>query len=331
MSISTVLITTLIEAVNLAGVETPRFLRKADLPSDFLTNTPKRISLEQYDKAQTAAIELSEDTALGLHMGEMVSLSSLSVVGNLLLNCSGLKEAFEVFNRYHHIISECPPSTLEILNNQAVISYEYPRSTPLCNRLRSEYGIVSLKRLAHSLLNDQLHAIEIRFEHNKPQYVGEYERIFHSDIQFSCEKTQIIFPEAYLHKHFSQPNPELYHLLKKQAEQLLLKLHGASLASQIQSLIEDQYQGIKPQIRQVASHFNVSARTLRRHLQEEGINFTSIVEKTQADIARILLSDPKVSIKSIAYQLGFEEPGSFTRAFKRWTGKTPLEYREKLI
>lgn len=71
----------------------------------------------------------------------------------------------------------------------------------------------------------------------------------------------------------------------------------------------------------------MSGRTLRRHLSERGASFQSLVNEVKARLAERHLSERRLAVGEIAYALGFSEPSAFHRAFKRWTGKTPAEFR----
>ena len=80
-----------------------------------------------------------------------------------------------------------------------------------------------------------------------------------------------------------------------------------------------------------ASAINLSQRSLQRRLGEQSMPFTRLLETTRRELSREYMRDPQRSIGEIAYLLGFAEPGNFSRAFKRWYGKTPSEYRQQSL
>ncbi len=81
------------------------------------------------------------------------------------------------------------------------------------------------------------------------------------------------------------------------------------------------------QIRSIASAVGISVRTLQRRLAERGVDYSALVEGARFDIATQLLKDDRCKLIDIAYDLGYTDPASFTRAFRRWAGVTPSEYR----
>ena len=80
-------------------------------------------------------------------------------------------------------------------------------------------------------------------------------------------------------------------------------------------------------IESVAGNFNISVRTLQRKLKEEGVSYLQIIEEVRKSLAIHYIKKSSSSVKEISAVLGYSEPSGFVRAFKKWTGKTPSEYR----
>ena len=100
-------------------------------------------------------------------------------------------------------------------------------------------------------------------------------------------------------------------------------------SDRIRVLIKEQYRGQRPSLDVISGQLQMSSRSLRRHLQQNGINFTQLLDEIQREIANMLLQHPSMSVKRVALQLGFEEPSSFSRAYKRWSGISPQQYRDE--
>ncbi|MDH3762549.1 MAG: helix-turn-helix transcriptional regulator [Gammaproteobacteria bacterium] len=80
---------------------------------------------------------------------------------------------------------------------------------------------------------------------------------------------------------------------------------------------------------EIASSINLSQRSLQRRLAEQDLSFVRLLEDTRRDLSREYVRDPQRSINEVAYLLGFSEPGNFSRAFRRWYGQTPSQYRQQ--
>ena len=330
MSISILLVRTLVQAVNHAGISTDTFLAASGFDRNLLNDAFAYIPIEAYDHLQLRATELTKDPALGLHMAEQVPLTSLSTFGHLLLNCENLQDALGVFNRYHALVSKCEPSQLHYQGDTAILTYDFPRSHPECNRLRADYGLCAVMYLAHLLTGDAVHPSLVEFEHAAPVYESEYQRIFRCKIQYRARHTRIHVPAHFLKNQFTAANTDLHRFLCAQADTLLRAQQPSSLSDRISILIKEQYRGQRPSLDVIARSLQMSGRSLRRHLQHNGVNFTQLLDEIQHEIADMLLKQPSLSVKRIALQLGFDEPSSFSRAYKRWSGISPAQFREKI-
>jgi len=331
MSISILLVRTLVQAVNHAGISTDAFLSASGLQRDLLEDPFSYIQLEEYDRLQLHAVALTNDPALGLHMAQHVPLTSLSTFGHLLLNCEHLQDALHVFNRYHALVSKCEPSQLHFDGDTAALTYDFPRSTADCNRLRADYGLCAVLQLARLLTGDSVQPLRIEFEHAQPAYDALYQQVFRCPIQYRARATRMHVPAHLLQARFSTSSNDLHRFLCHQAETLLRARESSSLSDRIRVLIKEQYRGQRPSLDVISGQLQMSSRSLRRHLQLSGINFTLLLDEIQHEIADRLLEQPTMSIKRIALQLGFEEPSSFSRAYKRWSGISPQQHRDNQL
>ena len=93
-------------------------------------------------------------------------------------------------------------------------------------------------------------------------------------------------------------------------------------------LLEEVQRGA-PTLQTAAAHLRTSPRTLKRRLQEEGTTFQDLLDSVRCDLAKRYLEEPRLALGEVSFLLGFSEPSAFHRAFKRWTGKTPLAYRQR--
>lgn len=329
MSISILLVRTLVQAVNHAGISTDAFLAASGFARDLLEDPFSYITLEEYDRLQLRAMALTEDPALGLRMAQQVPLTSLSTFGHLLLNCENLQDALHVFNRYHALVSKCEPSQLHFDGDTATLTYDFPRSKPDCNRMRAEYGLCAVVQLARLLTGDSVRPLRIEFEHAQPTYEALYQQVFRCPIHYRARATRIHVPSQLLQARFSAANNELHRFLCHQAETLLRARESSSLSDRIRVLIKEQYRGQRPSLDVISGQLQMSSRSLRRHLQQSGVNFTQLLDEIQHEIANMLLQHPAMSVKRVALQLGFEEPSSFSRAYRRWSGISPQQYRDE--
>ena len=328
--ISMPMIRTILALLTNAGVDVDGFLQDVSIDSAKVTRSNERINLAVYDRIQEKAMEVLDDPALGLHMGERTSPSALGLLGHLLISAPTILESFRLFFKYHRIVSDSEPSELSVDGDYATLTYDYPRSTAVCNRIRAEFGLVQVGNLGRSMLGVDLNAVEVRFEHPPTDYLSEYERIFKAPILFNQPKTQIVFPVDILQRRLLHADATMHALLMEEADKQLEQLQGRkTIADEVEQFLLHTMEDRKPTINRVAEHFGINERTLRRKLESQETSFSELLGKVQCKYAKNLLKDTEVPVESIAERLQFSEPSAFYRAFKRWTGLTPSEYREQ--
>jgi AraC-like DNA-binding protein len=331
MSFSIMLLHALIEAVEPAGVPRADLLRAAGIETRRLDDIDGRLEGEEIDRAQSAALDLTGDEALGLHMGERVTIRPFDVLADLASHAPTLRDAFHSFARFHRILSDGPDTALSERAAIATVRYQVARGAPRCQRLRAEFAMVGFLRMLHHFVRSAPAAKAVYFEHSAPAYRAEYARIFEGAECFDQSFTGIEFDAAWLDRTEQPPNGELYTVLESLAERKLTRVtreggYGERLRDFLLSNVLEQ----RPQMDAVARSLGISVRSLRRRLDEEGISYTSLLNDARASLAKRMLDDPERSIYETAYAMGFSDPSAFHRAFKRWTGMTPTQYRGSL-
>jgi AraC-like DNA-binding protein len=132
-----------------------------------------------------------------------------------------------------------------------------------------------------------------------------------------------------LSRRLPHPQPEYSQLFRDLCRQSISALaRDRGLAGTIKSLIQVG-EGSVPTLEQVASHFNLSSRTLRRHLQARGLSYQGLLDEVRYEEARRYLTSTELGVDSIARLLGYAEARSFRTAFKRWAGMPPFAYRTR--
>jgi AraC-like DNA-binding protein len=330
MSVSISLVRALIEATDRAGIDTERFLTEGKLDRALLQNPNARLDAHTYDALQELALDMSADPAFGLHMGEHATWSAFQVVGYLVSQCRTIREALDVLFRYYRIVSDCQPSYLVERGDESVLIYNFLRTTPRCSRLRAEFGVTRLMRIANMFAGVSSKPRQVWFEHSEPPYVAEYARLFgEHTVLFDQPSTGIVMTTSALDSVQLHPNPNLYNVLKTLADRQLRELDAnAPLSQRIHDLVVHHFTEVEPNMEMIGRHLDMSARTLRRKLAMEGRGFAEIVEHAMGELARNVVSEPNTTIQEAAFRLGFADVTSFHRAFKRWTGRTPKQFRQ---
>jgi AraC-like DNA-binding protein len=191
--------------------------------------------------------------------------------------------------------------------------------------------MVGFLRMMRHLVRSEVTARAVYFEYAAPDYRAEYARIFGGIERFEHEFTGIEFDAALLDQGHMPQKGELYTVLESLAERKLSRVtREGGHAERLRDYLVSNALAQRPQMDAVARSLGISVRSLRRRLDEEGVSYTSLLNEARATVAKRMLEDSSRSIYETAYAMGFSDPSAFHRAFKRWTGMTPTQYRESL-
>jgi AraC-like DNA-binding protein len=329
VSVSVTLVRTLVEEVSRTGGDPQAYLAAAGLDLTVLEDPNARIQGAQYDRLQELALDLTGDPALGVHMAERVNPSAFHVVGFLTGHCQTLRQAIEVFTRYRQLLSDAPPPSLVEDGEVAVLTCHFVAGgSERCRRLRAEFGVGSITRTALMVLGVPEPPRRVEMPHAAPDYAPEVERVLGCPVEYGADAVRLHFARWLLDANRLHANPELMRLLETQAERNLAALVTPHrLSARVRTAVLDGQDGTRPTMTAMARRLGLSERSLRRRLHEEGVTYAEVVEAALAEVARRLLEDPQATIQDVADRLGFSEASAFHRAFKRWTGRTPRQFR----
>jgi AraC-like DNA-binding protein len=150
--------------------------------------------------------------------------------------------------------------------------------------------------------------------------------VFRCPVRFDRPRNAILLDRHYLDQAQPYADTRMLDLLREAADRRLLEQKGPSLPDQVRALLRSESDLRKIDAGRVAKMLRLHPRTFRRQLIAANAPWSEILDETRRRIACEELVRSDMSIREIAERLGFSEPSAFTRAFKRWTGKTPAKY-----
>lgn len=309
------------------GVDRDELLRGSSLTEAGAAGLGARVADVDFRTVVDNALALTGDEALGLRLGQRLNLSAHAVLGQAFLTCRDLGEVIELLERYYTVLAtdldfsfERGPALVRITASS--------NDTGLPLRFGVECIAAAMSNTLSGLLGAQAPQLRYEFPYAAPTYADTYREILGDDVHFDCPLAAWSFPSGYLGVPLPSSNPALRELYEAECARLLADLkESADLAAQTKRLLR-KLEGQYPQMPQVARMLNVSARTYRRRLAEEGTSFQLILDSVRAEHATRLLRETRLPIASIAYRLGFNDPSNFRRALRRWTGQSPKAIRQ---
>lgn len=169
--------------------------------------------------------------------------------------------------------------------------------------------------------------MRVEFSHPRPADTGEHERIFECPVRFGADACQLVIARDVWDTPCPGRDPALFSLLDVHARTLLDQLASPDVVGRVREAIEAELRGGNPKIESVARRLAMSPRTLQRRLRDQGVLFNDLLDAMRFRAAKSYLAQRDIASREVAYLLGFAEQSSFNRAFKRWSGQTPVEFR----
>lgn len=301
-------------------------LRSAGVDAGMFADPDARIPLGLVRSVIAISIEKTGDLCLGLHAGECVEIGDFAPVDQATRNSATLREALLVGTRYSRLHDDGLRSILIEEDDRATL--EIHDSQPSRSAVANEFQVACVLRRLGFFLHEPLMPLEVHMRHDKATNAGEYARVFRAPVRLGAEHNAIVFMRERLNTPARHPNPSLLSSFHRNADRLLRDLErGDTFVGKVRRvLVERLEDGVS--ITEAARRLHVSEATLRRRLAEEGTTYRQVVDTVRKELALSYL-DGHLQPTEVGYRVGFANAGAFGRAFRRWTGTSPMEYRER--
>lgn len=285
-----------------------------------------RLPLREAQGVVAVASERLRDETLGLKLGRTLAFGTGGTFDYVVRTAPTVRESLQMAARYAPLIAKPLAITLESWKRYSVIRLddEVPWSRHMADFALSAW------HQAHAA--DELPKgarPEYWFPYSAPADSSEHQRIFTGgSVRFNAPFLGVVFERDYEDAPMLFSDPALHLLIRARADTLLEGLSDSRVTLRVRHLIAETLRaGAEPSALSVAHLLRMSRRTLSRKLDQEGTSFSEELDKTRRELGLSLVQKTKLSLIEVAFQLGFSHVESFNRAFKRWTGTTPLVYR----
>lgn len=311
-------------ALEAAGRDSAALLAEAGLDLKSLEGPTARCPLTQTARLWGIAVAATGDPAFGIKVASHINQTTFHALSYGLSASSTLKEAFERVQRFCHVASDA-------------IEYEF-------SRCGSEYHFIiepdaevadesvdalvaAYLRMCRSLIGHDYSPLRIEFRRACPARIDDFERLLRAPLHFGAPRTRLVFDTEAIESPLDGGNPELARYNDAIALQYLTQIERDDVHGRVRDVLTQRLARGEPSQEEVARLLNMSARTLQRKLGEGGVTYKEILDQTRRILAFAYLSAPRHSVSDVTYLLGFSAVSSFTRAFRRWTGQSPTDWR----
>lgn len=286
-----------------------------------------RYPAEAFCQLLLRAAERLSDPLLGLHLGQSIQPRHLGALGYVLLACDSLGAALMRIQRYHRLLHDINPILHRIEGDCMVLEWGIARGKP--GALFDETGITAIVQFARLLCGQAVPVRSVDFVNPPPANKQAFVRQFGCPVRWDQAMTRIVIPLTSLQTPLQQPDPVLLGLMEAQVEVALTHLpEGGDLVEWTRRVVCQLAPSGMPELEQVAAELRLSPRVLYRRLSDRGHQFRRLRDDTLRELAKLHLADARLSLADVSALLGYAEQSAFSRAFKRWSGASPLAWRK---
>src|SRR5438093_5175453 len=316
------------------GASRETLLERSHIDPSDLRDRDHRVPFAKYMALMRAGQELCRDPALRLHFGESVPTAEISLGHNVGGSSETMAEGLALINRYAPLTVE-----VELVGGGDRFRFERgdgqvwiidTRANPNDFPELPESAFARRSCTGRAFLGDRAMLEAVHVTQAEPSYRAEYDRIFRAPVVFRSDRNALLTDDAWMALSPPFPSRPVLDVLKAHSEALLGKLESSkSTKGRVEDLVTPLLPSGEATMDAIANRLGLSRQSLFRKLRAEGVTFEKVLDDLRHTLALRYLNGEGLSVKEAAFRLGFSEPASFSRAFKRWTGTSPAMVRRK--
>ncbi len=271
----------------------------------------------------------TENPCLGLEAAAHYRIPDLHALGITFLASTNLLQALRLVDRYERALNtgidyEVSETGMQV--SLVCATQEIPEpATRIIEDLRNAVFL----SLAREGLGEPIVPLEVGFTYPAPAHQQPYLDHFNCPIRFSVDHSYISFKRSDALLPFTARNVDLARANDRILAQLLDALNDRDYLCRVKEIVARTLPSGTPTEAEVASAVFTSPRTLHRRLAEHGTSFRGVLSSVRRELSEGYLRDDTIPITEICYLVGFSDVSAFSRAFKRWTGRTPGQFRNR--
>ena len=329
-SISIYFVQAALEPVRARGLDADALLREAGISPALLQSVQGRVSAHSFSALWLGVARVLDDELFGQDTRRM-KVGSFAMLCQVLVHCDTLQAALVRMTRFFNLLLDDFQCRLEVNDHEARLVLRVTPDARAPRVFGQETLLILQYGVACWLVGRRLAVREARFAYPPPPRRVEYTLMYSPQLQFDAAVTALVFDAALLALPVVQNAQTARDYVRMAPANVVLKYknntgHAAQIRRRLGALPCAEW----PAFEAFAAQLHMTPTTLRRRLEDEGQSFQAIKDALRRDIAIDALCHTPKSVMAIALELGFAEVGAFYRAFKKWTGLRPGEYRQRM-
>lgn len=310
------------------GLDSAALFAQAGLDAAALSDPQARYPIEGTTRLWRLAVQQTGDPCLGLAVALQVSPLTFHALGYSLTASASLKEAFERITRYFRIVTDAGEFEFGREGEAYALRLNLPadRPQPAPEAIDAFMRLfVNMCRLA---VGRTFAPLSLSLQRPAPAGSDGFERVFRCAVQFDAPVNELRLPRAELERSLEGANAELARHNDEIVVRYLATFDKQNLRARVRATLIEQLPRGEPSAEKIAAALHLSLRSLQRKLAEEQSSYDELLNDTRRELALSYARDTRYSVSEASYLLGFADTSSYSRAFKRWTGQSPSQFRQ---
>jgi len=314
------------EVLRSLGADPAEVLAEAGVDLALFDEPDNLISFSARSRLISHCVDRTGCRHFGLLLGQRNGLHSLGLLGLLVKYSPDVGTALRSLVRHAHLHVRGATVALAVDGDVAMLTYAiYQPASGAADQV-GDGAVASMFNMLRELCGPGWAPVEARFAHRKPEDLAPFRRFFNAPLRFDAEQYELVFSADWLSRPLPGTDAGLSRLLQKQIDAIEAR-HGDDFPAQVRSVLRTALLTGRAGADYIAALFSMHSRTLNRRLNVFGISFRKLVDEGRFEIARQMLEDSAMDVAAIACSLDYADASAFTRAFRRWSGTTPAQWR----
>lgn len=315
------------EAMKAEGIDIESLFKRLGIDENYINSDQLRTPHHAQVFFWQTLEEMTADPDIGLHLGKKLPVYKGQVLEYLFLSSPNFGEGLRRSLNYQRLLSDAAQSDFVQNGEECYLVLNSAADEVRQLGHFAEAFVQGIMAFFRSVTGGQFAPSRIDFEHRRDSGLEEVERVLQCPVSFGQPENRLYFPAHVLDCPSPHAEPGLLALHEQFASEQVARLEKKDIVGQVERVVAELLDSGEVTLDTVAARLEIKPRTLRTRLAEAETSFNQVLSDFRYRLARQLLATTTESIDEIVYLTGFSEPSTFYRAFKRWSGMTPVEYR----
>jgi len=305
--------------------------RKVRMDPGLMRQPGARYTSQNIDELWEEVNRRIKDPCFGFAAATCWHPSYYGLLGYAMLASNSLRTSLERLVRFHEVVSQASYGELHEESEKGTLVFTWTHkgiTTSTFPPIREDAALVRLMSMLRMNFQRPLFPVSVSITHSRPVCEAKYHEFFQSSVTFDSPKCSLELSLDVVDIVLPTENKELTEFSDQAMARYIAAMNQENLVSRVKKIIAEHLPSGTVTVETVASDLYISTRKLQRLLQEKGLTFTLLLNETRKNIAEQYVEDRNMDLVEISFLLGYSDQTTFSRAFKVWTGKSPMQYRK---